>query len=122
MSRKTCINTPLKMAISASILFGLAACQTAEIAGPPVMNGNWASTDGVYTAQFQNGNFQATANDTGGVISRGEYVALAADRIKLKWVGLVSGTSNEADCTKPEPNRLDCLDINGNRFSLVRKS
>ena len=122
MPRITKILADVKGVLLLGSLTLLASCQTAEIAGPPILNGSWASTDGVYTAQFQNGNFQAVANDTGGVISRGEYVALSADRIKIKWIGLVSGTSNEADCNKPDPNRLDCLDINGNRFSLVRNS
>lgn len=103
-------------------LLGIAACQDKEIAGPPVLNGSWASTDGVYTANLLNGNFQATANDTGNVISRGEYTAISAEQVTLKWTGLVSGTNNEANCTKPDVNRLDCVDLNGNRFSLVRSS
>jgi hypothetical protein len=117
---KLCSAKLLGVVIACSLI---AACQqNKEVAGPPVMNGNWASTDGVYTANFLNGSFSATANDTGGVISQGEYVASASDRVKIKWTGLVSGTKNEADCVKPEANRLDCTDINGNRFSLVRSS
>lgn len=101
-------------------LAALAGCQKKEVAGPPILNGNWASSDGVYVAEFRNGNFQAIANDTGQVISRGEYVALASDRVQLSWTGLVSGNKSQADCTKPEANRLDCVDSNGGRFSLIR--
>lgn len=84
------------------------------------MNGKWASSDGVYTAEFLNGSFKAVANDTGGLISEGEYVVLAQDRIQIKWNGLVSGKSNQADCVRATSDQLDCTDLNGNRFSLRR--
>ena len=99
----------------------LAACNTnKEVAGPPIVNGKWASSDGVYTAEFLNGSFKAIANDTGGLISEGEYVVLAQDRIQIKWNGLVSGKSNQADCVKSGAEQLDCTDLSGNRFSLRR--
>jgi len=100
----------------------LFACQKKEVAGPPIVNGNWASSDGVFTAEFSNGIFRATANDTGSVISQGEYVVLAEDRIQLKWDGLVSGKSNQANCTKPSTEQLDCVDLEGKTFSLRRTS
>ena len=99
----------------------LAACQgNKELAGPPVLNGNWASSDGVYVAQLFNGQFKAVANDTGNVISEGSYIALAENKIQLSWVGKISGKSNQAECLKPEDNQLDCVDVNGNKFSLRR--
>ncbi len=99
----------------------LAACQNAkDIAGPPVLNGNWASSDGVYVAQLLNGQFKAVANDTGNVISEGSYIALAENEIQLSWVGRISGKSNQAECLKSDPNQLDCVDVNGNKFSLRR--
>jgi len=103
-------------------IFALTGCRLTreEVAGPPILNGNWASTDGVFTAQFRNGSFVATANDTGGVISEGEYVALASDRVNINWVGRVSGQPNNAQCVKPDPNRLDCTDSAGAKFSLQR--
>ena len=100
----------------------MAGCEKAEVAGPPVLNGNWASSDGIYVAEFNNGNFRAIANDTGQEISQGEYVALASDRVQLTWVGLVSGQGNSAECVRPGPNKLDCVDRNGNRFSLIRST
>jgi len=99
----------------------LAACNNAkDIAGPPVLNGSWASSDGVYVAEFLNGQFRAVANDTGNVISEGSYIALAENRIQLNWVGKITGKSNQAECLKPEDNQLDCVDVNGNKFSLRR--
>jgi len=105
----------------AMMAIALVACQgNRELAGPPVLNGDWASSDGVYVAQLRNGNFQAVANDTGNVISEGTYVALAENRVQIRWVGRVSGNSNQAECLKPEDNQLDCVDANGNKFSLRR--
>lgn len=99
----------------------LASCQNAkDLAGPPVLNGNWASSDGVYVAELLNGQFKAIANDTGNVISEGSYIALAEDKVRLNWVGRISGKSNQAECLKPEENQLDCVDVNGNKFSLRR--
>lgn len=111
----------VRTVLIAGSFVALSACNsTKELAGPPIMNGKWASSDGIYTAEFLNGRFSATANDTGGLISEGEYVALAEDRIQIKWNGLVSGRSNQADCLKPTDNQLDCTDLNGNKFSLRR--
>lgn len=119
------LNLPVFLRSKYLILFfsalTVSACNpNKEVAGPPILNGQWASSDGVYTAQFLNGSFKAIANDTGGLISEGEYIALAEDRIQLKWNGLVSGRSSEAECMRSTENQLDCVDINGNKFSLRR--
>lgn len=99
----------------------LAACQNKkDLAGPPVLNGSWASSDGVYVAQLANGKFQAVANDTGNVISEGSYLALSENKVQLSWVGKISGKSNQAECLKPDFNQLDCVDLSGNKFSLRR--
>ena len=112
-----------KVVLAGLILCGVAACQTKkEKAGPPLLNGSWASSDGVYVAELRNGDFRAVANDTGGVISQGRYIAVADDKVRLEWYGVVSGKSNSADCLKPTPDQLDCVDENGNKFSLRRTS
>ncbi len=108
----------LGMAVAVLALVGCS--QNKETAGPPILNGKWASSDGVYTAEFLNGSFMAVANDSGTVISEGEYVALSETQIQIKWNGLVSGRSNQADCLRQENNQLDCVDLNGNKFSLRR--
>jgi len=119
MVEQNLVSTWTRLIAVAGLLM-VAACQTQEVAGPPLLNGDWASTDGVYVATLRNGSFQATANDTGEVISRGSYTAISSEQVRLNWTGLVSGTTNQANCMKPDPDRLNCLDVNGNRFSLVR--
>lgn len=102
----------------------LAGCSLTkdEVAGPPLLNGNWASTDGVYTAELRNGSFRALANDTGNVISQGNYVALSETNVRIEWVSNLSGSANKADCVKPSDNQLDCTDQGGRTFSLRRNS
>lgn len=99
----------------------LTSCQgSKEVAGPPILNGKWASSDGIYVAELNNGIFRAIANDTGGVISEGNYVALSDTRVKLNWYGVVSGKANSAECLKSTADQLDCVDENGIKFSLRR--
>lgn len=101
----------------------LSACSlTNKGAGPPLLNGKWNSADGVYVAELLNGSFTAVANDTGSIISQGEYIALAEDKVKLEWTSAITGLQNKAECEKPEPDTLNCVDQQGNRFSLQRIS
>jgi len=100
----------------------LAACQNKELAGPPVVNGNWASSDGVYVAEFLNGSFRAIANDNGSVISEGSYFVYSKEKIQLKWTSNISGQTNQAECVKPDINQMNCTDTNGKNFSLRRSA
>lgn len=102
-------------------LLAVAGCQSKkEVAGPPLLNGSWASSDGVYTAEFRNGNFRAIANDTGGVISEGNYIAQSDEQVQINWFGVVSGKNNSAQCQKSSVHQLDCVDQNGAKFTLRR--
>ena len=100
----------------------VAACQQKKEPGPPVLNGKWASTDGVYTATFYNGSFQAVANDTGNVLSKGSYLAMGSDQIQIKWTSELTGNNNQANCVRSSPNSLDCTDLAGSRFGLRRST
>ncbi len=112
-----------KLVLLGAVMVGISACQSnKEKAGPPLLNGSWASSDGVYVAELRNGDFKAVANDTGGVISQGRYIAISEEKVKLEWYGVVSGKSNSAQCLKPSTEQLDCVDENGNKFSLRRTS
>lgn len=107
--------------VMAVLAVAVSACQTKkDVAGPPILNGKWASSDGVYVAEFNNGKFTAIANDTGGVISEGDYIALSESKVNLNWYGVVSGKPGSAECLKPSPDQLDCVDASGNKFSLKR--
>lgn len=104
--------------------FLITACSLTkdEDVGPPLLNGNWASTDGVYVAELRNGNFRAIANDTGNVLSTGNYVALSETEMRLEWVSEITGSPNKASCKKSNDNQLDCVDQAGKQFSLRRSA
>lgn len=121
MTKTGCV---MRRGVWAAALLSIAvvsSCQAnKEVAGPPILNGKWASSDGIYIAELNNGIFRAIANDTGGVISEGNYIALSDTRVKLNWYGVVSGKANSAECLKSTADQLDCVDENGNKFSLKR--
>lgn len=105
------------------LLTFLAACNpNKKVAGPPLVNGSWASSDGVYVAEFLNGSFRAIANDTGNIISEGSYIASSKENIKLTWQSKLTGQNNTANCIKPDINVMNCTDATGNKFSLRRNA
>ncbi len=117
-------NTKYQFGAIAILAIVLSGCSLSkdEIAGPPILNGDWASTDGVYVAELRNGNFRAIANDTGSVISQGNYIAISETSVRLEWVSSISGNANKANCVKPSADQLDCTDQGGKTFSLQRKA
>lgn len=101
----------------------LTACQSKEakidpLAGGGGLTGKWVSTDNVFTAQLDNGNFFSTANDTGEVLSEGTYVVISATEIKMNWRGKLSQQENSANCQRDGVGVLNCTDIAGKGFSL----
>ena len=109
--------------IAIGLLFVLVSCQlNKEVAGPPIVNGKWASADGVYTSEFSNGAFRSIANDTGNTLAEGSYIVRSETAVDLSWTSRLSGASNTAKCTKPSADVLNCNDATGNRFTLRRTS
>lgn len=112
-----------RVAVAVILSATLAGCQTnGSPSEPPLANGSWASSDGVYVAEFLNGSFRAVANDTGNVISEGTYIASSKENIKLRWTSNLTGQTNQADCIKPDVNVMNCTDQNGNKFTLRRNA
>lgn len=114
--------------ITSIIMFGamIAGCQPDEKIDPRAggggLQGSWASADGIFTANFNNGSFIATANDTGSVISEGSYIAVAFNQVNLKWNGKVTGSQNSATCARPDVTSLNCTDAAGRSFTLIKTS
>ncbi len=106
---------------------GLSACQTKDskidpLAGGGGLAGGWVSADNVFSAQFDNGRFTSTANDTGEVLSEGSYIVVSASEIRLKWSGRLSGKDNSANCQRQGPDLLTCTDLAGKSFTLRKKA
>ena len=104
----------------------LAACNTTKekvdpLAGGGGLAGNWVSGDNVFTANFNAGQFIATTNDTGTVISEGNYVVSSASEVNLNWTGKLTGQPNSAVCQRPDPNLLSCTDAGGKTFTMRKQ-
>lgn len=115
-----------KMPASAAVLviLGLlAGCQSKDakidpLAGGGGLTGKWVSSDNVFTAQLANGSFVSTANDTGEILSQGQYVVKSAKEVQLTWEGRVSRQSNIANCQRDGEAVLNCTDKDGRTFTL----
>lgn len=105
-------------------LLALAGCQqTAKLdplAGGGGLTGTWIPDGGGYSALFANGIFRTTATDTGNVISEGNYVAISASQVELRWQSQITGAANLAQCQRPDANVLNCTDSAGKPFVLRR--
>ncbi len=104
----------------------LSSCQSKDakidpLAGGGGLTGSWVSGDNVFTAQLRNGKFTSTANDTGEVLSEGEYIVISAKVVELTWRGRLSQQFNSANCQRDGEAVLNCTDTAGKTFTL-RKS
>jgi hypothetical protein len=120
------MNNDIRIGIVAVLLIGLSACakdgKIDPLAGGGGLAGTWLSSDNVFTAEFVDGSFVSKANDTGEVLSEGSYVVSSVSEIKLSWRGRLSGQDNSANCSRPEANRLTCVDAAGRAFTLNKTS
>lgn len=111
----------VRYAVVIGLVLPLAACAKPPVpAKAPIANGGWASSDGIYRAEFNNGTFRSVANDTGEVLSQGNYTVNSETSLQISWRGNVSGKFNSAKCTKPDVNTMNCVDEGGKSFSLRR--
>ena len=111
----------VRCVVAFGLVLSVAACSTApEPANAPIANGSWASSDGIYRAEFANGTFRSVSNDTGEVLSQGNYTVNSETSLQISWRGNVSGKFNSANCTKPDVNTMSCVDESGKSFSLRR--
>lgn len=88
------------------------------LAGGGGLAGRWISADSVFSAEFRDGSFVSTANDTGEILSTGSYIVVSVNEIRLEWVGKLSQQRNEATCQRPSVDILNCTDQSGRAFSL----
>ena len=69
----------------------LAACQT--YSQPPTMqastpmDGNWASTDGVFYATFQGGSFISRFTQTNEILAQGTYTVVG-NNVSMQWLSV----------------------------------
>jgi len=119
------IKTVQMTAMGVLVAMALSACQTKDakidpLAGGGGLTGKWVSSDNVFSAQLDNGNFYSTANDTGEILSEGKYIVVSASEIKLEWRGRLSGLDNSARCQRQGTDLMTCTDQAGKSFTLQK--
>ena len=105
----------------------LAACQSASpqmgmrSAGPAktAMDGNWVSTDGVFVASFQNGNFTSRFTRTNEILAQGSYT-VSGSEITMQWLSVATQQERSANCTISESDAVHCNQVGGGGFDLTR--
>ena len=99
-------------------LAGLAACQTAPTR-TSAMNGNWASADGIFVANFSEGRFTSQDPKTGKVLAEGAYTT-EGDRVQMNWQSTATKQQRSATCSFTGANSVTCDQPGAGPFTLTR--
>ena len=101
----------------------IAGCQTAEqqqvVQRASPMDGMWASTDGVFIANFQNGQFISRFTKTNEILAQGSYT-IAGSNVSMQWISVQAQTQRSANCTMTGANTVACTQTGGGAFNLQR--
>ncbi|MEO0635050.1 MAG: hypothetical protein AAFY73_00220 [Pseudomonadota bacterium] len=82
------------------------------------VNGNWRDTNGNFTAEFRDGQFQSLAPDTGRSVAVGTYQTLGENQVAIAFK-TAAGAESSANCTY-QPTVMNCRNPDGRTFSMVR--
>jgi hypothetical protein len=105
----------------------LGACQTgfyqspAPMPAPSPMDGVWSSTDGVFVANFQSGNFTSRFTSTNEILAQGTY-AVAGGSVTMQWMSVATQQRRSAVCAFNADGNVTCNQDGGGRFELTRSA
>jgi hypothetical protein len=108
-------------AVALSLLF-LAACQTSYLPAPfarSTMDGTWASTDGVFVANFQDGRFVSRFTKTNEILAQGTYT-IAGSAVSMQWISVQAQQQRSANCSITTATTVACSQSGGGAFNLQR--
>jgi hypothetical protein len=111
-----------KIGAIAGAMFALAGCQTAYQATPLArgpMDGNWASTDGVFVASFQDGRFTSRFTKTNEILAQGTYT-VAGSNVSMQWISVQAQQQRSANCSITSASTVACTQAGGGAFNLQR--
>ena len=104
----------------------LGACQTGSMpqmfAGGPertALDGQWRSSDGIFVASFQGGQFTSTDARTNAVLAQGSYT-VSGNTANLSWISAQRQQQFSAVCTLTSPNAVHCEQAGTTGFDLRR--
>jgi hypothetical protein len=109
--------------LTAALFVG--ACQTgfyqssAPMPAMTPMDGVWSSTDGVFIASFQSGNFTSRFTSTNEILAQGSY-SVAGNIVSMQWMSVATQQRRSATCTIDTPDNVSCNQDGGGRFQLSR--
>jgi hypothetical protein len=115
-------SVPVVLALSGLLLAG---CQTGPSSGgmqraaATPMDGSWASTDGVFVANFQEGNFTSRFTRTNEVLAQGTYT-VSGSQISMQWLSVATQQQRSASCTMSGSDTVRCEQAGGGGFELQR--
>ena len=110
-------------ALCAALL--LAACQSYTGMGPAAapqgtaMDGQWASTDGVFVAVFDRGTFTSRFIQTNEILAQGTYT-VAGPSVSMQWMSVQAQQQRSANCSFTAANTVSCTQAGGGAFDLRR--
>jgi hypothetical protein len=100
--------------------FLLAACQILQpVARTTRMDGRWASSDGVFIASFQGGQFTSRFTKTNEVLAQGTY-SVAGEQVSMQWLSIATQQQRSATCTFAGAATVRCSQAGGGSFELTR--
>ena len=105
------------------------ACQSFDMGGqqppPPVistaMDGNWASTDGVFVASFERGGFVSRFTATNEMLAKGTYT-VNGTTVDMNWISVATKQQRAAACTIMSADVVACNQQGGGKFELRRSN
>ncbi len=108
--------------VFAALLVG--GCQTYQAAMPvqaaaTPMDGGWASTDGVFIASFEHGNFTSRFTSTNEILAQGTY-SVAGTTVSMQWESVATHQQRAAACTLMSADVVACNQQGGGKFELRR--
>jgi hypothetical protein len=121
------INHLLRGALVLAAL-SVGACQSFDMGGGPppqavatAMDGNWASTDGVFVATFERGGFVSRFTKTNEMLAKGTYT-VAGTNVTMDWISVSTKQQRAAACTFMSADVVACNQQGGGKFELRRGS
>lgn len=83
------------------------------------MDGQWASSDGIFVATFNNNSFTSVDARTNAVLAQGSY-SVQNSQVNMQWISASTNQQRAAVCTFSGPDSVSCNQPGATPFQLNR--
>lgn len=90
----------------------------APVASSP-LDGQWASTDGIFVASFSSGRFVSRFTKTSEILAEGNY-SISGNNVRMDWFSVQAQQQRSANCRFAGSSTVSCDQAGGGKFTLVR--